>query len=179
MKKLLLLAVSSVLFAACSQPTTTSTTMTDATPTAPSETTSSDMTTTTPSPQVSDQSMLLPQSPAATNSMTFNLMAQNNSGQTGMAVISPTNTGKVNVVLTMQGGNFTQPQPAHIHLGSCPNPGAVKYPLSNVVNGKSDTDLAFTIDDLKTMLASNQKYSINVHKSAADMKSYTACVDLN
>jgi hypothetical protein len=81
----------------------------------------------------------------------------------------------VSVVLSLKGGKFMAPQPAHIHVGSCPTPGAVKYPLTNVVNGKSVTMLNVS---MKELLASSDKLAINVHKSAAEVTNYTACGDL-
>jgi hypothetical protein len=108
-------------------------------------------------------------------SRTVKLAAQNNSGQSGEANISLTADGKVKVVLGMQGGTFTQPQPAHVHLGSCPKPGAVKYPLNNVVNGKSETILDINLSEV---LESKEKLAINVHKSAAESSVYTACGDV-
>lgn len=102
------------------------------------------------------------------------LSEQNNSGQSGTATLSEQN-GKVVVRLQLSGGNFTEPQPAHIHLGSCPNPGTVLYPLSTVVNGTSTTTLNVSMDQL---LAKGDALAINVHKSAADIQTYTACGNL-
>ena len=53
------------------------------------------------------------------------LMTQNNLGQSGVATLTATDDGKTKVQLSMAGGTFTDPQPAHIHLGSCPSPGDV------------------------------------------------------
>ncbi len=106
---------------------------------------------------------------------TVTLQAQNNSGQSGTAVLTELNDSTVSVVLNMNGGNFTQPQPAHIHIGACPNPGAVQYPLSNVMNGKSETTLNVNMEKL---LSSSQTLAINVHKSAAESSVYTACGNL-
>src|SRR5688572_746697 len=53
------------------------------------------------------------------------LTEQSDLGQTGTATLTE-ESGKVKVVLDMKGGTFTAPQPAHIHIGNCPEPGAVK-----------------------------------------------------
>ncbi len=103
-----------------------------------------------------------------------NLSEQNDSSQSGTATISEEN-GKAVVTLSLSGGNFTTPQPAHVHIGACPTPGAVKYPLTNVVSGKSSTTLAV---DKKTLL-SQLPLAINVHKSAAEVTVYTACGDVS
>jgi hypothetical protein len=103
---------------------------------------------------------------------TVTLQAQNNSGQSGTAVLTELNGSSVRVVLNMQGGTFTQPQPAHIHSGACPNPGAVQYPLTNVVNGTSETTLNVSMD---TLMQSADQLAVNVHKSTAEASVYTAC----
>ena len=105
--------------------------------------------------------------------MTINLMAQNDSGQSGTAVLSEEN-GKVKVMLSMTGGTYTEPQPAHIHMGNCPTPGAVLFPLTNIVDGKSETMLDTTMADLKAKGA----LAINIHKSAAEQSVYTSCGDI-
>lgn len=105
---------------------------------------------------------------------TITLNTQNNSSQAGTATLTEEN-GKVKVMLALSGGMYTAAQPAHIHVGSCPTPGAVKYPLTNVMNGRSETMLNV---DLKTLMASSEKLSLNVHKSAAESQIYTACGNL-
>ncbi len=178
MKKLLILGVSAILFSACSG-TTNTTATTDTTPTMSPETTSPTQESMMPSPSPTSSplasSSLMPNVPAM---LTISLLSQNNSGQQGTAVLTPTKDGKVNVTLNMQGGNFTTPQPAHIHVGSCPKPGAVKYPLKDVVNGKSSTDLTVTMDELKALAKGSSKLAINVHKSATELDMYTACGDI-
>lgn len=164
MQKVLALVAAGVMLAACS----TTTTIQDAA---------------SPSPMVSpeaDNTMMVAPSPTTDDAMegetskmlkTITLTTQNNLGQSGTATLTEEN-GQVKVVLVMKGGTFTAPQPAHIHEGSCPNPGAVKYPLSNVVNGESETVLNVTMD---AMLKSAAKLAINVHKSASEASVYTAC----
>src|SRR3989344_5268545 len=66
------------------------------------------------------------------------LNALNNSGEQGTAVLSDM-SGKTKVVVSVSGAPVDIPQPAHIHVGSCPAPGAVKYPLTSLMNGVSET----------------------------------------
>ncbi len=110
------------------------------------------------------------------SSQTIQLEEQNDLGQTGQAVITEDADGNAVVTLTMTGGEFPDPQPAHIHDGSCPNPGAVKYPLTNVVDGASVTTLDVSYDDL---VNSTEKLAVNVHKSAKEASVYTACGNVN
>lgn len=100
---------------------------------------------------------------------TVTLASQSNSGESGTATITEeAGKAKVTVVLT---GAPAAAQPAHIHTGSCPTPGAVKYPLTNVVNGRSETVLTIGISELMGQLP----LAVNVHKSSADLKTYVAC----
>lgn len=66
-------------------------------------------------------------------------------------------------------------QLAHIHMGLCPGVGAVQYPLTTVVDGKSTTTVNVA---LSSVLDGN--HSINVHQGTAAPASgiYTACVNL-
>jgi hypothetical protein len=104
---------------------------------------------------------------------TVNLSTQNNSGQSGTATITEEG-GKVKVALTVSGGVAGVAQPAHIHVGACPDVGAVKYPLTSVSNGTSETMLDVTIAQLRSELP----LGINVHKSAQEASVYVACGDL-
>lgn len=113
--------------------------------------------------------------PVATMPTVVALETQSDLGQSGVATLTENADGKVMVELMMTGGTFPQPQPAHIHVGSCPTPGGVKYPLTSVIDGKSSTTLAVSMDELKN---SEEMLAINVHKSAAESGVYTACGDL-
>ncbi len=77
------------------------------------------------------------------------------------------------VVLNIQPGAAGLAQPAHIHDGGCPGVGAVKYPLTNVVDGPSTTVVNVPLSDLLT-----GNFSINVHKSTSEAGVYLACVNL-
>lgn len=113
-------------------------------------------------------------SPMQIASSTITLDEQNESSESGTAVLTE-NNGKVTVVLNMTGAPEDTPQPAHIHVGKCPDVGEVKYPLTNVVNGTSETTIDATLDQLR----SEQPLGINVHKSADEAKVYVSCGDLS
>ena len=166
LKKIGILVVSGIMLAACSQNTTPpSTTTTDTTST-------SELTYTTPtaSPMPTISPMPSASPPLLMGKQVVVLDAQNNSGQTGTTTLEEVN-GKVKVTIAIVGEPSEASEPAHIHAGSCPNPGAVLYPLTNVVNGKSETTLSV---DMKTLQA-NGSLAVNLHKSAADLKTYMAC----
>jgi predicted lipoprotein with Yx(FWY)xxD motif len=77
---------------------------------------------------------------------------------------------QTDVAITVKAGDAGVAQPAHIHAGACPVPGDVKYPLKDVVDGKSTTTLDVPLAQL---LAGG--FAINVHQSAADIGKYVAC----
>ncbi len=105
--------------------------------------------------------------------LTVNLDPQNNSGQKGTLTLTESD-GKVTAILKIDDETKGATEPAHIHVGSCPNPGAVKFPLNSVVNGTSTTVLATTLSALKGMGA----LAVNVHKSASQISSYVSCGDV-
>jgi len=127
-------------------------------------------------PEPSPAAMMPDGSPLVMMEQSIMLDEQNESGQTGTAVISEGPEGNAVVTLTMTGGSFVEPQPAHVHLGSCPTPGAVQYPLNDVVAGSSVTTLDASYEDLTQ---ATEKMAVNVHKSAKESKVYTACGNIN
>lgn len=144
--------------------------------------TDSNSTVSTPVPVVSKspEAMIKKESTASsmvkdTGKYTFKLAALNNSKQDGTVTLMEVG-GKVKVSLEVANASTTA-EPAHIHMGKCAVPEDVKYPLTNVVNGKSETMLPadVTLDKLMAM----GDLSINVHKSATELKSYTACGNLD
>lgn len=104
------------------------------------------------------------------NKVTVTLLGENSSGESGNATLEEV-SGKVTVTLALTGFTAGVSQPAHIHVGECPGVGAVKYPLTPVVDGKSVTTLDVTMAGLKSQLP----LALNVHKSAGEVKVYTAC----
>jgi hypothetical protein len=113
-------------------------------------------------------------SSSGSGSETVTLSEQNGSGESGTATLTKEGD-KTKVVLELQGSPaMAEPQPAHIHTGSCamldPTP---KYALADVKDGKSTTTVDAKLDDLR-----NGAFSINVHQSAADIQTYVACGDV-
>ena len=111
---------------------------------------------------------------AAPGTVTVKLGAQNDSGETGTAMLSQAGDD-VKVAVTMTGGNAAGPQPIHVHEGTCakldPKP---KYPLTTVQGGTSTTTLkGMKLTDLET-----GGYAINVHKSTTDIATYVSCGDI-
>ena len=104
------------------------------------------------------------------SSATIDLEEQNGSGESGTATLTADGE-KTTVVISLDGAPSGTPQPAHIHKGSCadldPTPA---YGLTNVVDGKSSTEVDEPLDELR-----DEDYAINVHRSGTDLKTYVAC----
>jgi hypothetical protein len=103
--------------------------------------------------------------------LTIQMRALNNSGQTGTATLTAVD-GKTRVQIELV-NPAPEGQPVHVHSGSCSKLGSVKYPLPNVVNGRSDT----TIDASLLDLLSSQS-AINVHRSAPQASVYVSCGEI-
>ena len=110
---------------------------------------------------------------ALKDALTLDLQEQNDSGITGTVAFTPTSDGKVEVEIELDNSG-AGPHPAHVHPGSCADlDPAPKWPLNNVVDGKSKT----TIDaDLSELTA--QEYAVNVHDSPENADLYVACADV-
>jgi hypothetical protein len=102
--------------------------------------------------------------------VTLRMHSQNHSGENGSATLTDLN-GRTRVVVHVLNENTTGNQPAHIHAGSCSklNP-APKYPLKNVVLGKSNTIVDVPISKLL-----GGHFAINVHESPDDLTKYVSC----
>jgi uncharacterized lipoprotein YajG len=101
------------------------------------------------------------------------LVTQNDSGQDGEATLSEVDSDTTRVVLEV-GNPPGDPQPAHIHRGSCQNlDPEPAYGLENVVNGKSTSEVSVAMEDLV-----GQGFAVNVHKSADEAQVYVACGDI-
>ena len=110
-------------------------------------------------------------SAVAADSAAAKLAPQNNSGESGTATLTKAGDNQTKVVLEVKGAPSGTPQPVHIHKGTCdkldPKPA---YPLSPVVNGKSETTVNASLDSLE-----KGGYAINGHKSAQEASTYVFC----
>lgn len=106
-------------------------------------------------------------------SMEARLAPQNNSGESGTATLTKQSDTQTKVVLSVAGAPSSA-QPVHIHKGTCttldPKPA---FPLSPLVNGKSETVVNASMDEL-----SKGGYAINGHKSAQEVSTYVFCGNL-
>jgi hypothetical protein len=102
--------------------------------------------------------------------ITVKLEAQNNSGQTGTATLTPQGN-MTRVVIELLNAPTSVAQPAHIHLGTCDKlDKAPKWNLEALKGGRSTTTVPVS---LETIL--KEKTAINIHKSAAEAQVYVSC----
>jgi hypothetical protein len=105
--------------------------------------------------------------------LTIQLRMLNGSGVTGSVSFTELRGGRTRVAIVVDPGTHTD-MPAHIHPGTCdnlvPQP---KYPLENVRNGQSTTEIPATIGDLL-----GTQVAVNLHASVSDLATYTACAEI-
>jgi len=111
--------------------------------------------------------------PATQQSEQLELRTLNDSGVTGRVTLTAIDDGRTLVEVAVDPAGHPS-MPAHIHPGTCdelvPQP---KYPLENVVDGVSVTEVPVPLDELTL-----GGVALNVHHSNGDMAMYTACVEL-
>jgi hypothetical protein len=111
---------------------------------------------------------------AAGGPIQLELQTLNDSGVTGNVTLTPLSDGRTKVVVVVDAAGHDD-MPAHIHPGTCdelvPQP---KYPLQNVLAGRSTTDVPVVLDELL-----QDTVALNLHASNSDMQTYTACVNLH
>lgn len=106
----------------------------------------------------------------AAETLTVQMNAQNNSGQSGTATLEAMGN-QTKVTIDIKPGPAGVPQPAHIHEGTCANLNPKPaFPLKSVENGKSET-----VVDVPLAQLQSKQHAINVHKSAAEAATYVSC----
>lgn len=110
-------------------------------------------------------------SAATPTTITIKMMAQNNSGENGTAVLTQVADG-TRVEVKLDGTPKDVAQPTHIHVGNCGSINkAPEYPLESTTNGAGvSTVKGVSLADLL-----KGKYAINVHKSGTDIGTYVSC----
>jgi hypothetical protein len=108
------------------------------------------------------------------DTVTTTMNQQNNSGQIGASALVDAGSGQTAVAINITPGAPGVGQPAHIHRGTCANldPKPL-YPLTDVINGTSETIVPASLADLAT-----GQYAINVHKSGTEASIYVSCGDI-
>jgi hypothetical protein len=115
--------------------------------------------------------VLIPVQPGlAADAITVTLNQTNGSNTSGTATLTPEGN-QTKVVIEMQGAPTGAVQPVHFHKGTCdklePKP---VYPLQDIKNGTSTT-----VVPVEMSMLTATPYTINVHKSAAEMNTSVAC----
>jgi Cu/Zn superoxide dismutase len=106
----------------------------------------------------------------AAGPVTVRLTPQNNSGESGTAVLTESGA-KTKVVVSITGAPAGAAQPLHVHKGTCANlDAAPAYGLTTLADGKSETTIDVPLTNLQ-----QGGYAINGHKSAQDAKTYVFC----
>lgn len=111
--------------------------------------------------------------PAAAQTRQLQLRTLNDSGVTGSVTLTAIDAQRTRVEIAVDPAGHMS-MPAHIHPGTCdalvPQP---KYPLQNVVNGASVTEVPAPLDELL-----QGGVAVNIHKSNEEMQIYAACVEI-
>jgi plastocyanin len=123
----------------------------------------------TPMPAAAPTPAPAPSGGAAGSSITVTLGPGRDGSQPGTAMLMAMGS-ETEVDINITPGAAGVPQPVHIHDGTCDTLGAVQYPLTNIVDGKSTTMVAVPLSSLLT-----GNFAINVHMSQAEISTYVAC----
>ena len=108
---------------------------------------------------------------AEPDEIVVNLAEQEGSGQSAVAtLVADEDRTRITVVVTPPRPE-SEPQPLHIHFGSCsPNLGSVDYPLTDVLEGVSETIVQASLSSLR-----DGNHAFNLHQSYPEIRIYTAC----
>jgi hypothetical protein len=115
---------------------------------------------------------LLPDSASAQQPVIVNLGPGRDAATgTGTATLTDLGGGRTRVDIR---ANAASPNmPAHIHADVCPGVAAVVFPLTNVMNGTSTTEVNASLADIMA-----RGKSINLHESPQTSQIYVGCGNL-
>ena len=100
------------------------------------------------------------------------LAEQNSSGQSGTATLTPADGGGTTIVVELASPP-AEPQPAHVHDGTCDDIGDVVAPLESLVDGASETTVPLSLDELR-----RGDLIVHAHKSEAELDVSVACAPI-
>ncbi|HTZ55644.1 MAG TPA: CHRD domain-containing protein [Candidatus Acidoferrum sp.] len=110
-------------------------------------------------------------SAATPTTITIKMVAQNDSGENGTAVLTQVDDG-TRVEVKLDGTPKDVAQPTHIHVGNCGHINkAPEYPLTSTTNGAGVS----TVKGVQLADLLKGTYAINVHKSASELGTYVSC----
>jgi hypothetical protein len=112
--------------------------------------------------------------PVPLTPVTIAIKPREGSGVTGTATLTPLGASRVKVTLEIANAPPGE-LPAHIHFDTCRDFSPIRYGLSNVVNGKSET---IVITPIAYLRRGHGRFSINVHKPNDPDLTIIACGDI-
>ena len=99
------------------------------------------------------------------------LLEIDGSGQTGTATLTSIGDQTQIVVNVNPGLPVNDPQPVHVHFGSCgPLLGGVSHSLTSLSAGASTATVDVRLSQLR-----DGNHAINLHRSIPEIRTYTAC----
>ena len=104
--------------------------------------------------------------------LTLELAEQNGSAQEGTATFTSLGVGRTRIVMELTNSPDV-PQPAHVHSGSCDDLGDPVIALSDVEDGRSETEAPVSIEQLV-----EDEVVIHAHKSEAEYDVSVACAPI-
>jgi hypothetical protein len=111
--------------------------------------------------------------PSAANTISVTFVAQSNSGETGIGMLSPAGDTKTKIVIALHGAPEGE-QPMRIHAGSCSRlDDRDVYTLKDATSGKSTTVL-----DVPFAKLTGGGYAIGVYKSASALDTVVSCGEI-
>ena len=126
-----------------------------------------------PSPQKSPQPKNLTQNTETAKEFAIYLKPMNNSKQTGSASLIEKN-GKITIGISTTGEPKNVVQYASIHVDTCEILGNIKFPLTNIINGSSQTTLETTIINLQNL----GPLALNINRTQGNDKDSVSCANL-
>ncbi|MBE2248592.1 MAG: CHRD domain-containing protein [Myxococcus sp.] len=106
--------------------------------------------------------------------------AENNSGQSGFAVLTALSGGRTRVEVDLLPSNDPRAQPAHIHEGRCGEIGGIKAGLTDLAPTPAKGGHFFSTTEVAVSLEALLvgPFAINVH-DARDFSLYISCGQLD